>query len=108
MYSCSSRFYPFYCPSCGPVIPSPLNLTTVSRLTSFISVMYCFILNLKTGPGLCSPTENQFSVEILENLDLSSSQHYSCASVTSPRDLNESGKPNSYKRVNVCDLFFFF
>lgn len=107
MYSCSSRLYPFYCLSCGAVIPSPLD-SAVSRLTSFISVMCWFILNMKTGPGLCTPTQNQFSVEILVNLDLSSSQHYSCTNVTFPRDLNESGKANSYKRVNFLNFFLYF
>lgn len=101
MYLCPSKLYPFYCPFCGPVISSPLNLTSVSRLTDFMSVMCYFILNLKL-PGPCTTTQTQFSVEILENLNLSPSQHYGCADVTSPRDLNKSGKQNIYKRVNLC------
>lgn len=47
IYSCPPRLYPFHCPFCGPVISSPLNLTAVSSLTAFMSVMCYFILNLK-------------------------------------------------------------
>jgi len=66
-----------------------------------MSVML-FYLVYETIPGPSTTTQTQFGVEILQNLDLASSQHYSCADVTSPRDLNESAKPNSYKRVNLC------
>lgn len=105
----TSKALPFPLSILWPCDIFPVNLTAVSRLTAFMSVMCYFISNLKL-PGPCTTTQTQFSVEILENLDLAPSQHYSCADVTSPRDLNESGKPNSYKRVNPpaleCDVSF--
>ena len=75
------------------------------KADSFYVCHVLFYLESETVPGTCTTTQTQFSVEILENLDLAPSQHYSYADVTSPRDLNESGKPNSYKRVNLCHFW---
>lgn len=103
MYSCPSRLYPFYCPFCGPMI-SPSNLTGVSKLTAFMSVMCYFVLNLK--PFLDLVLQLRLS-SVLKSLRLLT---WLLPSITPVlmwhlQDLNESGKWNGYKRVNSCHFW---
>lgn len=85
----------FLC-SCG-IFPFEFNCSL--QAGSFYVCHVLFHLESETVPGPCSTVQTQFSVKILDNLDLSPPQHYRCADVISPKDPMSLGNQIARKEL---------